>query len=67
MTGAEGVSGGGRRRGDGKGCRESDPDGDPHIHPIVYLLRKHTRLYGESIQEMENGWMGERGSECKQD
>lgn len=33
-----------------KGCRESDPDSDPHIHSTVYFLGKQTDCTGSQYR-----------------
>lgn len=55
-----------------KGCGESDPDSDPHIHSTVYFLGKQTDCAGSQYTgwEKDGGGRyeaGERETRCKQE
>lgn len=45
-----------------EGCRESDPDSDPHIHPTVYLLSKQTGYTATQYRQWRRGDMKQRGT-----
>lgn len=54
---------GGRRGEEWRGCTESDPDSDPHIHSTVYSLSKQA----DYTESQYTGWKrdggGDRGQE----